>query len=146
MWGDGDFCHKAIGLLKNVETHINSMGTPGNSNCRPSGGVGGGRGEGLDGTDQVGFGVGREGMSMPRGTPAGTGSRGGEGVAVLAERQHQYRFSELVRVRDNRIHAPPNRSSRRMGEPYCPCIQFDFRAQIINDFTSADVEPPVMDV
>ena len=88
MWGDGDFCHKAIGLLKNVETHINSMGTPGNSNCRPSGGVGGGRGEGLDGTDQVGFGVGREGMSMPRGTPAGTGSRGGGGgVAGLAERQ-----------------------------------------------------------
>ena len=79
MWGDGDFCHKAIGLLKNVETHINSMGTPGNSNCRPSGGVGGGRGEGLDGTDQVGFGVGREGMSMPRWTPAGTGSRGGGG-------------------------------------------------------------------
>ena len=81
MWGDGDFCHKAIGLLKNVETHINSMGTPGNSNCRPSGGVGGGRGEWLDGTDLVGFGVGREGMSlsMPRGTPAGAGSRGGEG-------------------------------------------------------------------
>ena len=79
MWGHGDFCHKATGLLRNVETHINSMGTQGNSNCRPSGGVGGGRGEGLDGTDQVGFGVGREGMSMPRGTPAGTGSRGGEG-------------------------------------------------------------------
>ena len=101
-------------------------------------------GAGWDGPGGVRRGKGRD--EHATGDPAGTGARGGEGVAVLAERQHQYRFSELVRVRDNRIHAPPNRSSRRMGEPYCPCIQFDFRAQIINDFTSADVEPPVMDV
>ena len=86
MWGDGDFCHKAIGLLKNVETHINSMGTPGNSNCRPSGGVGGGRGEGLDGTDQVGFGVGRKGMSneYSMGDPGWHGFEGRGLVAVLA--------------------------------------------------------------